>query len=34
LAVPFWQHREIAKAVASWQGKIVIDATNAFTIEC
>ena len=30
LAVPFWQHREVAKAAASWQGKIVIDATNAF----
>jgi predicted dinucleotide-binding enzyme len=32
LAVPFWQHREIAKAVASWRGKIVIDATNAFGV--
>jgi 8-hydroxy-5-deazaflavin:NADPH oxidoreductase len=32
LAVPFWQHREIAKAIASWQGKIVIDATNAFGV--
>jgi len=32
LAVPFWQHREVAKAVESWQGKIVIDATNAFGI--
>jgi len=20
LAIPFWEHREIAKAVASWQG--------------
>jgi 8-hydroxy-5-deazaflavin:NADPH oxidoreductase len=29
LAVPFWQHREVAKASASWQGKIVIDVTNA-----
>jgi 8-hydroxy-5-deazaflavin:NADPH oxidoreductase len=29
LAVPFWEHREVAKARASWQGKIVIDVTNA-----
>jgi 8-hydroxy-5-deazaflavin:NADPH oxidoreductase len=28
LAVPYGQHREVAKARASWQGKIVIDATN------
>jgi predicted dinucleotide-binding enzyme len=28
LAVPYWQHREVAKARASWKGKIVIDATN------
>jgi len=32
LAVPFWQHREIAKAARSWQGKIVIDVTNAFGV--
>jgi 8-hydroxy-5-deazaflavin:NADPH oxidoreductase len=32
LAVPFWQHREVAKAVASWKGKIVIDVTNAFGV--
>jgi 8-hydroxy-5-deazaflavin:NADPH oxidoreductase len=32
LAVPFWQHREVAKALASWQDKIVIDATNAFGV--
>lgn len=32
LAVPFWQHREVAEAVASRQGKIVIDATNAFGV--
>src|SRR5215475_246193 len=32
LAVPFWQHREVAKALASWQGKIVIDVTNAFGV--
>lgn len=29
LAVPFWSHREVANAVPTWQGKIVIDATNA-----
>jgi len=32
LAVPFWAHKDIAKAAASWQGKIVIDATNAFGV--
>jgi 8-hydroxy-5-deazaflavin:NADPH oxidoreductase len=32
LAVPFWEHREVAKALASWQGKTVIDATNAFGV--
>ncbi|HUB15041.1 MAG TPA: NAD(P)-binding domain-containing protein [Acetobacteraceae bacterium] len=29
LAVPYWQHREVAKARSSWQGKIVIDVTNS-----
>jgi predicted dinucleotide-binding enzyme len=29
LAVPFGQHREIAKALPSWKGKTVIDAMNA-----
>jgi 8-hydroxy-5-deazaflavin:NADPH oxidoreductase len=32
LAVPFWQHREVAKAAARWQDKIVIDVTNAFGV--
>jgi len=32
LAVPFWDHREVAKALASWQGKTVIDTTNAFGV--
>lgn len=32
LAVPFWAHRDVAKAVASWQGKIVIDVTNAYGV--
>jgi predicted dinucleotide-binding enzyme len=32
LAVHFWDHREVAKAAASWQGKIVIDVTNAFGV--
>ena len=32
LAVPFWQHQQVAKAAASWHGKIVIDATNAFGV--
>ncbi|RYB01761.1 NADPH-dependent F420 reductase [Lichenibacterium ramalinae] len=30
LAVPFSQHGEVAKAAASWGGKLVIDATNAY----
>ena len=32
LAVPFWQHREVAMAAANWQGRIVIDAMNAFGV--
>jgi 8-hydroxy-5-deazaflavin:NADPH oxidoreductase len=32
LAVPFWQHREVAKALTSWQGKTVIDVTNAYGV--
>ncbi|WP_250511660.1 NADPH-dependent F420 reductase [Caballeronia sp. GACF4] len=32
LAVPFWAHRDVAKAMASWQGKVVIDATNAYGV--
>ena len=28
LAIPYSQHREVAKARASWKGKIVIDVTN------
>jgi 8-hydroxy-5-deazaflavin:NADPH oxidoreductase len=29
LAVPFGEHREVAKALPSWAGKTIIDATNA-----
>jgi hypothetical protein len=32
LAVPFGQHREVAKALPNWKGKTVIDATNAFGV--
>jgi hypothetical protein len=32
LAVPFGQHREVAKALPNWKGKTVIDAMNAFPI--
>jgi len=32
LAVPFWQHREVAAARASWEGKTVIDVTNAYGV--
>ena len=28
LAVPFWEHREVAKTLANWQGKTIIDAMN------
>ncbi|WP_413813373.1 NADPH-dependent F420 reductase [Devosia sp. Root635] len=29
LAIPFGEHGQVAKALPSWQGKTVIDATNA-----
>src|SRR3954453_22956498 len=32
LAVPFREHREVAKTLPSWEGKTVIDATNAFGV--
>ena len=32
LAVPFGEHREVARALPSWEGKTVIDATNAFGV--
>jgi 8-hydroxy-5-deazaflavin:NADPH oxidoreductase len=32
LAVPFWEHREVAKSLAGWEGKTIIDATNAFGV--
>jgi len=32
LAVPFWEHREVAKQIATWQGKTIIDMTNAFGV--
>ena len=32
LAVPFGQHQEVGKAAASWHGKTVIDATNAYGV--
>src|ERR1700680_885430 len=33
LAVPFGEHREIAKALANWKGKTVIDAINSFPVQ-
>lgn len=30
LAVPFQAHREVAKNLASWQGKTIVDAMNGF----
>ncbi|WP_432416652.1 NADPH-dependent F420 reductase [Rhizobium leguminosarum] len=32
LAVPFGEHREVAKALPSWEGKTVVDATNTFGV--
>ncbi|GGC75073.1 NADPH-dependent F420 reductase [Chelatococcus reniformis] len=32
LAVPFGEHREVANALPSWEGKTVVDATNAFGV--
>lgn len=32
LAVPFGEHREVAKALPGWEGKTIIDATNAYAI--
>jgi hypothetical protein len=32
LAVPFGEHREVAKAMPSWKGKTVIDAMNSFPV--
>jgi 8-hydroxy-5-deazaflavin:NADPH oxidoreductase len=32
LAVPFAAYRDVARLADSWQGKIVIDATNAFGV--
>lgn len=32
LAVPFQEHREVAKNLASWQGKTIIDAMNGFGV--
>jgi 8-hydroxy-5-deazaflavin:NADPH oxidoreductase len=32
LAVPFSEHREVAKNLPSWQGKTIIDAMNGFGV--
>jgi predicted dinucleotide-binding enzyme len=32
LAVPFGEHRAVAKVLPSWKGKTIIDVTNAFGI--
>jgi predicted dinucleotide-binding enzyme len=32
LAVPFQEHREVAKNLASWQGKTIVDAMNGFGV--
>jgi predicted dinucleotide-binding enzyme len=32
LAVRFESHRDVAKALASWQGKTIVDVTNAYGV--
>jgi predicted dinucleotide-binding enzyme len=32
LAVPFWAHRDVANAARDWQGKIIVDVTNAYGV--
>ncbi|WP_408840921.1 NADPH-dependent F420 reductase [Acidocella sp.] len=32
LAVPFGEHREVAKALPNWKGKTIIDAMNTFGV--
>jgi predicted dinucleotide-binding enzyme len=32
LAIPFGEHREVAKALPNWKGKTVIDAMNSFPV--
>ena len=32
LAVPFGTYKDVAKTIDSWQGKILIDATNAYGV--
>jgi 8-hydroxy-5-deazaflavin:NADPH oxidoreductase len=32
LAVPFGEHREVAKALSNWRGKTIIDAMNLFPV--
>jgi predicted dinucleotide-binding enzyme len=32
LAVRFEQHQDVAKALSSWQGKIIVDVTNAYGV--
>jgi len=32
LAVRFEQHRDVAKALPSWQGKTIVDVTNAYGV--
>jgi predicted dinucleotide-binding enzyme len=32
LAVPFQSHPDVAKALPSWQGKIIVDVTNAYGV--
>jgi predicted dinucleotide-binding enzyme len=33
LAVPFPPHKDVARKFKQWNGKIVVDVTNAFDVE-
>jgi 8-hydroxy-5-deazaflavin:NADPH oxidoreductase len=32
LAVRFESHRDVAKALPTWQGKTIVDVTNAYGV--
>jgi 8-hydroxy-5-deazaflavin:NADPH oxidoreductase len=32
LAVPYWAHRDVAKAGSNWQGKTIVDVTNSYGV--
>jgi 8-hydroxy-5-deazaflavin:NADPH oxidoreductase len=32
LAVPYWAHRDVAKAGSDWPGKTIVDVTNSYGV--